>query len=893
MDSQNRGKKTGKARIPDHLRRRALVSCDRCKKRRIRCMRSAGADPNEPCQSCLEVGVSCESTLPRKTRIYGSVETLSLRYRVLDALIKGLYPYKDTNNIDTLYAIAEAHDITLPTFNDQTVAEEVFNQQPIKNETPPPQSVQSVRSPSNASKESDFHPSSESSGQVVQEKLVPLLHGPSHYIGPSSSFGFVLSVRNMVAEFNNALKNIQPDDERSKLSSDFAGSNWSKALEPIVKDESDESSEDHVSVTSESAPSVRTGVRAFLRPPLFGGPTGGSAPTSRSRKATIVSFLPSRDVTDTFMNAYFEQVHPNYLLFHRKTFQSRYELMFAQPPVLMRDVEPGWICCIFMILVFGAQALEDRDKKQSVQIQRYYLDLVQNRLHQLISTTTLVNVQAILLLQLYQHNCTERNSAFMLLGCASRMAMALGMHREGTSGGFDEMEREVRKRVWWTAYTFEQNQCAILGRPCAIDDTEVNLLFPDETLLDGGDSVPPGYIEYSVRLTKLMSDVRRKIYASPHGPGQGDYPKASIAIQFLLDLDSWMHSLPQPLRLECLSLQPKHRRAVILLHIQFHHTQALVSRPYVLHKVSVQLARKLGQHVRSQDLDKEEMNLSHACGIYSKKTTVLLHQLIADGIFDGVSWLDAYYIYHSVFILSLDFLARPWDDQETPEDASRKKAVRDVMDALQDIKLCPTFTILTQVSLQLAKIVGIFDTRNPQSHDQRPEDYRLFMTQQQQAAAISYEYGAQASQPGVENVVNSWFQKEAVDMPWDLKDFFGVDGYVGPSNTNYTDMPMGLEGPYSGHLPGVGDEDGLNPAPPMGYTHWGSIDTPFAQSNRTGSSSGGSNFKPGNPMGRHRIRIANPEIPDPIECSDGYFEFPDELTTSHLDLPDLDHLASA
>ena len=153
----------------------------------------------------------------------------------------------------------------------------------------------------------------------------------------------------------------------------------------------------------------------------------------------------------------------------------------------MRNVEPGWICCIFMMLVFGAQVLEDRDKKQSVQIQRHYLDLVQARLHQMISATTLVNVQGLLLLQLYQHNCTERNSAFMLLGCASRMAMALGMHREGTSGGFDEMEREVRKRVWWTAYVFEQNQCAILGRPCAIDDTEVNVSFPNEAKRDGGE----------------------------------------------------------------------------------------------------------------------------------------------------------------------------------------------------------------------------------------------------------------------------------------------------------------------------------------------------------------------------------------------------------------------
>ena len=172
------------------------------------------------------------------------------------------------------------------------------------------------------------------------------------------------------------------------------------------------------------------------------------------------------------------------------------------------------------------------------------------------------------------------------------------------------------------------------------------------------------------------------------------------------------------------------------------------------------------------------------------------------------------------------------------------------MDAIQNIKLCPTFTVLTQVSLQLAKIVGIFDMRNPPNHEQRPEEYRLFMAQQQQAAALPYGYDSQGPQPGVENVVSSWFQKESVDMPWDLKDFFGVDGYVGPSNSNYTDMSMTMEGPYSSHLPGIGDEDGLSPAPSNGLYAVGSIDTPFAQSHRAGSSSGGTNFKPGNPMSR-------------------------------------------
>lgn len=487
-------KKAGKARIPDHLRRRALVSCDRCKKRRIRCSRSSGTDANEPCQSCLEVGVNCESTLPRKTRIYGSVETLSIRYRVLDALMKGLYPDKDTNSIETLYAIAEAHNIALPVFDEQTVAEEVFSQPPKHAVSSPQPSAESAGSPSvgvgSKEREVIVIPDGEPTrpGKVVEEKLVPMPHGPSHYIGPSSSFGFVLTVRNMVADLTAALRTVHPDDERHKLSSEFGGSNWSKALEPIVKDES-ESSDDNI-----DRGLMETGRGPHRRSRTVSLFPGSSDPAmaQQMKRATALSFLPSKDVADTFVDAFFDHVHPNYLLFHRPTFQARYDNMWSQPQVLMREIEQGWMCCVFMMLVFGAQTLEDRDKKQAVHIQRHYLNLVQARMHQLISATTLINVQAILLLQLYQHNCTERNSAFMLLGCASRMAMALGMHREGTSGGFDETEREIRKRVWWTTYMFEQTQCAILGRPCAIDDTECNVTFPDELMLDGGTSVPQG-----------------------------------------------------------------------------------------------------------------------------------------------------------------------------------------------------------------------------------------------------------------------------------------------------------------------------------------------------------------------------------------------------------------
>ncbi len=220
-------------------------------------------------------------------------------------------------------------------------------------------------------------------------------------------------------------------------------------------------------------------------------------------------------------------------------------------------------------------------------------------------------------------------------------------------------------------------------------------------------------------------------------------------------------------------------------------------------------------------------------------------------MFDGVQWLDAYYIYHSVFILALDFLARPWDEQDTPEDLARKQAVRDVMGALQKVKLCPTFTVLTQVALQLAKIVRIFDTQPSQ---ERPEEYRQYMGQPQ--GAIHFDYGAQTAQGGPSgNVLQTWFQKDPVDLPWDLKDFFGTDTYVGPGQMppehgyHGMQMPMtgaSLGGNYHNHLPEVAEgEDLIAPVPPhTAYPHWGTIDTPFAQHR------GSISKPPLNPMGQ-------------------------------------------
>ncbi|KAF7892931.1 uncharacterized protein EAF02_000469 [Botrytis sinoallii] len=690
MDSFKK-KKPGKVRIADHLRKRALVSCDRCKRRRVRCSRNG----EDPCQNCVEASVECKSTLPRKTRIYGSVETLSMRYRVLDAVVKGIFPNRDTSDIDVLYEIAAEHKITLPDFTGDNFTtgeirlEEVFAQVPKELSASPACSEGSQRTLKDEPTPTEKSVTLPSS---PQETLVPTPSGgQSHFIGPSSSFGFALNLRALVGSYAQVL---EPNNPSMKLMINFATSKWSKGLEPKAAEEK------HTAPGPADLERDSQVSRSRHVLPLVPG-------KDPSEKEPLSSLLPAREIADALVQSFFEHVHPDFMLFRRRSFEQRYESTWSQLGNQVQDFEPGWLCSVLMVLVLGAQIIEPQDDLYLQMIHNYKV-WAQSRVSQLQYTSTLVNIQALLLLHMYLHNISERNAAWTMLGAVLRMAMTLGMHREGGNKNLDPGEIEVRRRVWWTIYVLEQNSCTILGRPSSIRDREVTIKYPNEDLLDGSAHVPMGYIEELCRLTRIMSQTSKVMYPSSVILSPGDEElRISWADRLLLELHDWRDRLPPHLRLGLQGISRAHTRAIYLLHLQFHLVQSLVTRPYAVRKAMLQVARKKGKHVRANHLGSKEHKLSYKCGLSSKEALKLIHQLITLNQFNGVTWIDPYYVYHSVAVIALEFLAK--DEPDNDEDISRRKAVFDIRNAMDNIRLCPVFAMLTQVSFQFAQIVGIID----------------------------------------------------------------------------------------------------------------------------------------------------------------------------------------
>jgi proline utilization trans-activator len=430
-------------------RKRALVSCDRCKLRRARCIRD---NSDEPCADCRLAGVQCESKLPRKQRVYGSVETLSLRYRALESLVKGLFPQENVQDTNVVFAIALARNISMPDSDDFTPADIFHNsaqrplptqptciQEPLQSTLPVQQSRashlaidQSVRSTSTSSRASTSNTGQHNPFSKVQptsrqaEELIQTRHGVPHYFGPSSSFRLAMTVRTLSARCKATQNTKSPrHHETDSGCSDAAG-----RLPIALRDTSTNPSDEEYTMPDQQR--SRSPVRAQKeRSRSKAGTTKDSwGDTDHiSKSETFADFLPSRSLADALVSAYFDHVHMFLPLFHRSIFQYQLEATYKRQSELLKDCkDTGWLICLALVFAFGCEQLQEHDPDQAHALCLKYLGVTKTYFCKLVTTTSLVSIQALLLLNLHYQARGQKSTSWLLVGLAARMVG----HRSGT-----------------------------------------------------------------------------------------------------------------------------------------------------------------------------------------------------------------------------------------------------------------------------------------------------------------------------------------------------------------------------------------------------------------------------------------------------------------------------
>ncbi|KAI0010100.1 hypothetical protein F4779DRAFT_329306 [Xylariaceae sp. FL0662B] len=750
--AQHREQQRARRRVPLSQRKRTRVSCDACKTRRCKCVRPRpGAtsvnDPERegtslPCKSCADIGIPCVTTMARKHRVYGSVENLDKRYRALEALVQGFFPYLNPRaSAEELVSFGRERGIEMPDFR-ETPHRSSPAQPTVKSDgamtfqhatSQPQQEANSIVGGADSDK-TVFAPAyttrgaSTMSAQLFPQKpedhpepgtgstgLIMDASGRPHYIGPCGSLKFFANMRDLLANYSSGAR-VQGVDEYPDPPTEegtgraFSGVKGVEDQPPSKKGACPDSrGDDHLA--GDSPPRISQELlEKYPEDPDY----------RRYRRPVSEVELPPREQGDACVGAFFHDVHPNFILFHRPTFQLAYETLWrsweahrdgnADEGMKQMSVSVGWLVCLYMIFVLGSRSLPQT--RDLLEFQRKWIGKI-DELPSLLSTSSLPNVCAYMLLSLYYHHTNDRTSAWMFHGAACRLAIALGMHRESVSSSFDTLQSNVRKRVWWTMYTYEQFLCCSLGRPSAIDDREVDVGIPDEGLLDG-DILPRGYWEHASQLTMLLAAVRRGIF----DPGINLANMYRRALEFLEPLAAWEEHIPKGLRpraVESFNGNVNQYRSVLLLHVRYQHALSFSTRPFLL---------KVVESKAGEEPDATKMvALGQVCLTASMRSSALLIDMWRAGCLDGVSWFDIYYAYLASMVIILALfspksLVQDEGDSKVPRPqliqkyttAEMKDRVSELCRMMAAVDMCGTNAQFAKVSREFAIALGIISS---------------------------------------------------------------------------------------------------------------------------------------------------------------------------------------
>ncbi|PWN53033.1 hypothetical protein IE53DRAFT_311021, partial [Violaceomyces palustris] len=115
-------------------------------------------------------------------------------------------------------------------------------------------------------------------------------------------------------------------------------------------------------------------------------------------------------------------------------------------------------------------------------------------------------------------NCSAR--AWVTTGQAMRLAQDIGIHRNLSHQSLSFEVSEVRKRTWWCIYMLDKLLSVSLGRPCGVEDDNIDAQLPTK---EPQPPFPlmPGFIAL-VALSRTSGRIARTVTRLQQARHQGD-----------------------------------------------------------------------------------------------------------------------------------------------------------------------------------------------------------------------------------------------------------------------------------------------------------------------------------------------------------------------------------
>ncbi|KAK5171071.1 uncharacterized protein LTR77_004215 [Saxophila tyrrhenica] len=399
--------------------------------------------------------------------------------------------------------------------------------------------------------------------------------------------------------------------------------------------------------------------------------TTGSTLTKSSRDNETIAF------TDALLDTYFARIHskPYYILDEANT---RQRLREGQLPQFMINAIHA-VSIRYVPHLCGGYSGAVRTGQDYAARARAGID---------VDEPSIDNLQALLLLAMAQFQAGKGKKSYMLVSHATSMAFALDLHREVPGHlRVAAVEREGRRKLFWTCYLMDRFTTSGSKRPALISDESISLRFPasgtsssqrstEASYFPNGSSLNQGNTHASnangsaavlVEIVRILGAANRYL-ASGGVKGDPHFPwhAQSTLSKIRSDLDKWAASTQEAFA----SLENLFGRqdsvSLVLSKLIYHLVHCLLYRPFL----PVDLA-ELSGNSQNQSWQIEATNL---CFMHANAIVELVDIGKATGILYWPSFVGycvctagtihihgAHYVSlndNDVFANSSDFLSR-------------------------------------------------------------------------------------------------------------------------------------------------------------------------------------------------------------------------------------------
>ncbi|KAK5557122.1 hypothetical protein LTR46_004933 [Exophiala xenobiotica] len=326
--------------------------------------------------------------------------------------------------------------------------------------------------------------------------------------------------------------------------------------------------------------------------------------------SALAATLPPFQEAESLTNVFFTYLESNWYYFDESWFRGLLAQVYQEISPA-QQLECTTICLVFLVLALGesfkhvnqSTPVDSREGDQAL------VDVPGGRFYQVaiglmpsvLAATTVESVQCCLLTALYVLPIQNTSLHYTYLGLALRLATGLSLHLNGTDDRITPENREVRTRVFWTAYCLERRSSVVMGLPTMLQMRSINVPLPQR--MPNLDKLHPQQVDRLIAFTKLTLVMNKVTEASPVDEAPDKFSWACSA------LEKWKQSLPAHL----VALDTASLRANAHLDIMYQMIWIYIGRGALLRLVRKRLHQNGGGKSSDLIMDSATRKLAERC----------------------------------------------------------------------------------------------------------------------------------------------------------------------------------------------------------------------------------------------------------------------------------------